>query len=104
MKRCDLLQDIFDKKISNSEAEAIVASSLDSEEGANTARLLGFQKTEWTAYSHGAELTEISRWRHSGWPNTCVICHQPIVVENFGWQIVDIEDVACLRHVRCPTI
>jgi hypothetical protein len=104
MNANDLLKDVYDKKYAQDRAGEMISEMLSSPDGADTARKFGFSKTEWTAFAHGAELTEVASWRYDGWPDICCICKLPIIVENFGWQVVDDDDVSGLRHVRCPVI
>lgn len=102
MKTRDLLNDIADQKLDEVEAQRIISESLRSAEAANTAHWMGFSRTEWTAFGQGAGLSEIASWRRFGWPTICKICSAPIEVNSFGWQLVDVDGVSRLRHVRCP--
>jgi hypothetical protein len=102
MNNSDLLQAIFSQEKTEAQGAQIISASLDSADAAGTARRLGLSRVEWTAFAHGAALADIAFWRYQGWPTACALCKSPIDVEGFGWQVIDVNETSCLRHLQCP--
>jgi hypothetical protein len=101
MKKRNVLKEIYERKITEVQAEEILNAVLDSPEAGLVATLLGFSNVEWTAYAQGGSLDEIATWRYVGWPKNCVICGLPISVGSFGWFVVDVSGASKLKHIMC---
>lgn len=103
MKKCDVLKELIDGKITNEQADDICSHEL-----ANTTSTIpvheasGMSTLEWTALAHGADFQDIANWRAHGWPKQCFIWGQPITVEKFGWFTRVHEGRMQLRHIVCP--
>jgi hypothetical protein len=98
----DLLRELFEKKISEEDAAELLDNVLDSSDGRNTESVLMFTRAEWTAYGHGAGLSDLARWRYQGWPSKCVRCGREIALDRFGWKVVERNGLSVLEHIRCP--
>ena len=64
--------------------------------------MLGFSKKEWTAHGHGASFKHIAQWREHGWPDTCLICGEKIIPDNYGWLPRWYFEEFGLIHIVCP--
>ena len=86
MKKRDILREIYDKKITEKQAEALVEEALE-KAATQDFDLLGFDLgTEWTALAlHGISYKTVARWRYEGWPNVCVVCKKKLDVKNGNW-------------------
>lgn len=104
MKKCDILLEISERKLTEDQANDILIAVLESPEAAKIEELLGFSRVEWTAYGQGASLAEIATWRQFGWPRKCYLCGNEIDIEKFGWWVLDVENGSVLKHLRCPKI
>ncbi|GAB3254585.1 hypothetical protein GCM10027296_22890 [Chitinimonas naiadis] len=102
MKARDILREVSEKKLSESDAEQVLESLLDSPQAAEIETLLGFSRTEWTAYGQGALISELASWRKNGWPALCLVCGAKIDIGKFGWRVIEKEERTGLKHIRCP--
>ena len=98
----DLLAELALGRISETEAEKIYDDLMDSGT-VNIPELLGLSKEEWTAFAHGVDFRQLSRWRIHGWPTRCLRCGRSIVVSQFGWLATEAAPHEYgLKHVTCP--
>jgi hypothetical protein len=102
MEPRDILSELADSRVSGADAEALYDRIMHSEEPGEVKRLLRLTDFEWTAFCHGTPLTTLARWRAKGWPNECVLCGKPVVVENYGWLVREHADGFVLEHIQCP--
>jgi hypothetical protein len=100
----DILNEIASGKLSEEQADEAIAEILDAgdDETVDLAELLGLTTAEWTASAQGAWWEELANWRRNGWPTTCLVCGETVVVDNFGWLVVHINDKGELKHIKCP--
>jgi hypothetical protein len=64
---------------------------------------LGFSQPEATAFSQGASMTDLVRFRFEGWPNTCTTCGQSLDYLDLTWWFGrDDSGAPALRHIQCP--
>lgn len=63
----------------------------------------GLSRSEWTAYCHGADWTDLVEWRYYGWPSQCAVCGERLPDEKeFGWFVLELANgSAGLRHIGC---
>lgn len=61
-------------------------------------RHVGMSDREYTAYGHGASLSEIGLLRSHGWPKACSNCRSTIHYEEGFW-LQTPQDVRC---IHCP--
>lgn len=101
-KHTDLLAALARGELTLSQAEDLLDSAMASDAGTAPSRL-GMSAVEWSAYAHGAHLSDLARWRLDGWPSTCDVCGLSVDVSAFGWVVREREgtsDVG-LIHVSC---
>lgn len=97
----DMLGEILAGTLSEEDADAALDTILDSSEASSAETILGLSHTKWTAHVHGALWAEIASWRRSGWPSDCAVCGGSIELDRFGWRIVEVNEQAQLRNIRC---
>ncbi len=100
----NILNEIFERKVTIEQADELLASILSSPEAGRAESLLMMTRPEWTAHVHGATFEELASWRYLGWPSQCMRCGREIEVANFGWKVVDVDGVSVLRHIQCPNL
>jgi len=98
---CDILKEVFQGTLSEADADDVLDGILNSGQASSAEALLGLSRIEWTAHGHGALWTEIAKWRNYGWPTECTSCGVEIHVEEFGWRVIELNGVSCLKHIRC---
>jgi hypothetical protein len=65
---------------------------------------LGFSQPEATAFSQGASMADLVRFRYEGWPTTCAACGQALDhVELRWWFARGNSGAPALRHIQCPS-
>jgi hypothetical protein len=99
----DILAELAAGTLSEADAERIYEELMDSRT-AYVPELLGISKEEWTAFTHGVGFTELSAWRHGGWPVECRRCRRAIDVARFGWLAKEVAPGRhVLQHVSCAS-
>lgn len=104
----DILNELNEGSLTEQMANAILDDLLETPPSSDPSatvdleKLLGFSRAEWTAFGHGALLSEVAEWRRSGWPRQCAVCGGDIIPENFGWLVMDVEGHSRLKHIVCP--
>jgi len=97
----NLLKEIFEKKLTEDEADEFIGKVLDSNQANQLSEIITFDKYEYTAFAHGSGLAELAHWRYKGWPECCAICRNRIVKEQFGWKPKEIDGKTLLTHIGC---
>jgi len=64
---------------------------------------LGLSQAEATAFSQGASMADLMRFRYEGWPPSCAACGQPLDFVQLRWWFArDDAGAPALRHIQCP--
>jgi hypothetical protein len=103
MEKFDLLDDLIRGRISPTDADDLCSLVLaDTSSTVPAYEFMGMSRKEWTACAHGAEFSEVAKWRANGWPNKCFKCDGLIVSDNYGWIATHHDGELQLKHVVCP--
>jgi hypothetical protein len=97
----DILTELFYKRITLYEANAVYEKLMDSKDAGKIVFLLNLTLEEWSAFCQGADFDVISKWRHMGWPEKCAICNKTIEEKNHDWFVFFTGNKVTLRHVVC---
>ena len=97
----DILGDLADNKITDAELEALYDGIMDSTQAPNVRQILMLSNQEWTAFGYGVPFRTLATWRMEGWPEHCVNCGKPIVVNGYGWLAREGPKGFVLEHVDC---
>ena len=101
----DILALLHDEKITVQDAEAEFDALLrnSAKDSAGWSAGLGLSQPEATAFSQGASMLQLVRFRYHGWPEKCVVCGQPLNYQQLDWWFTrDQAGTPCLRHIHCP--
>jgi len=96
----DILNMVFEKKITESEAVSLFDSIVDNFHSGDIDNIpdeLNLDVYEWTAICHGISFSLLADWRYCGWPEVCYKCKNKINYRLFGWTIIN----GRLCHIEC---
>jgi hypothetical protein len=102
----DILLRLRDGLISAQQAEAVIDRALMAQGAAATdwSDKLGLTRPEAAAYTQGASVAELVRFRYDGWPDRCAKCGNAIDHQGLRWWFLrDAAGVPGLTHVECPS-
>ncbi len=101
----DILAMLHDGLMTPQQAEAEFDALLLQSTGtsAGWGAKLGLSQPEAAAFSQGASMTDLARFRYEGWPLACSACGQPIDHAVLTWWFArDASGAPALRHIQCP--
>lgn len=90
MKKIDILDKLYKKKISQEEADATYVNVFDKYNRGilktDPIKLLCLSHKENIAIRlHKISFGILAKWRYEGWPKTCAICGKPVAIGNVDW-------------------
>jgi hypothetical protein len=101
----DILALLHDGRITPQQAETEFDALLQEQtkSSAGWSAKLGFSQPEATAYSQGASMADLVKFRYEGWPTRCDACGQSLDYLDLRWWFArDAVGAAALRHIQCP--
>jgi hypothetical protein len=59
-------------------------------------------KYETTALIHTTPYSQVAKWRYEGWPDKCIICHNPLDYKKWHWLYYEENEIINgLAHIDC---
>jgi hypothetical protein len=101
----DILALLHDGQMTQQQAEAEFDALLQQQTGGSSgwSAKLGFSQPEATAFSQGASMADLVRFRYEGWPTQCTACGQSLDYWDLRWWFARNDSGApALRHIQCP--
>jgi hypothetical protein len=101
----DILALLHDGQLTPQQAEAEFDGLLQDSSGPSTgwSAKLGFSAPEAAAFSQGASMADLVKFRYEGWPNTCTTCGHSLDHADLTWWFArDASGAPALRHIQCP--
>lgn len=92
VKKRDLLQEVYQGKVSEKEAQKIIYQYRDTYKAENIevpiTEYLNIEfDNEWTAIKFwDMKIKTVATWRYEGWPDICAACNKPIDVNKDLWK------------------
>lgn len=101
----DILALLHDRQITQQQADAEFDFLLNDQAGgsAGWSAKLGLSQPEATAFSQGASMADLVKFRYDGWPTRCTACGQSLDYLDLKWWFArDSSGAPALRHIQCP--